>query len=62
MTPKLMVIVCRTPHLMAGSLPKSNTPANSESTGASDITGGGIGLGKGGFGGWDDDVEPGEDY
>lgn len=56
-----MVIVCRTPHLMAGSLPKSESPASSEGTGASDITEG-IALGKGGFGGWGDDVEPGEDY
>lgn len=61
MTPELMVIACRIPHLMAGSLPKSNSPASSEGTGASDITEG-IALGKGGFGGWDDDVEPGEDY
>lgn len=56
MTPELMVIACRTTNLMAGSLPKSNTPANGDSTGADDITGGGIGLAKGG-GFWSDDEE-----
>lgn len=48
--PELMVVILKTHHIMAGSIPEGEEYKEND-----------VVLGKQGFGGWDDD-EPGEDY
>lgn len=52
-TPELMIANLKPVHIMAGS-PDYNPNRTTTATSGN--------LGKQGFGGWDDDVEPGEDY
>ena len=54
--PETMTVVLRPAALLQDSLVLKNSDA-SVSEGYYNKS-----LGKGGFGGWDDDVEPGEDY
>lgn len=49
--PELMVVILKTHHIMTQSLPQGRSYQEDD-----------VVLGKQGFGGWEDDVEPGEDY
>ena len=55
--PETMTVVLRPVSLLQDSIPLSKSEASVNNEGYYNNS-----LGKQGFGGWEDDVEPGEDY